>query len=64
MCDEVVEDCLAALRFIHNWFVTSKMLEKFHDVLLANDDTLLFDKHFSKVTFFANEVGILVVDII
>ena len=32
-------------------------------VLLANDDILFFDKGFSKVTFFANEMGILGVDL-
>ena len=32
-------------------------------VLLANDDILFFDKGFTKVTFFANEMGILGVDL-
>ena len=27
MCDEAVNDCLATLKFIPDWFVTSKMLE-------------------------------------
>ena len=39
MCDKAVDDCLAALKFIPDWFVTSKMLEKLHDALLTNDDT-------------------------
>ena len=51
MCDESVDDWLAGLKFIPEWFVTSKMLQKFHDALNAND------KDFSKVTFFANEMG-------
>ena len=63
MCDEAKDDCLAPLKFIPVWFVTSKMLEKFHDALNANDDTLFFDEDFSKVTFFANQVGILGVDL-
>ena len=29
MCDEAVDDCLAALKFIPDWFVASKMLKKF-----------------------------------
>ena len=37
MSDEAVDDCLAALKFIPDWFVTSKMLEQLRDVLLAND---------------------------
>ena len=43
MCNEGVDDCLTALKFIPNWFVTSKMLDKFHNALLANDDILFFD---------------------
>ena len=27
MCDKAVEDCLAALKFIPNWFVTSKKIK-------------------------------------
>ena len=26
MCDEGVDDCLAALKFFSDWFVTSKMI--------------------------------------
>ena len=37
MCYEAVDDCLAALKFIPDWFVTSKMLEELRDVLLTND---------------------------
>ena len=28
MCDEAVDNCLAALKFIPYWFVTSKILKK------------------------------------
>ena len=62
MCDEAVGDCLALLKFIPDWLVTNKMLEKFHEVLLTNDDILFFDKDFSKVIFFANKMGIFGVD--
>ena len=68
--DEAVNDCLVALKFIPDWIVTSKTLEKFHDALLANDDysfsllaLLFFDEDFSKVTLFANRMGILSVDL-
>ena len=36
MCDEAVDDGLAALKFVPDLFVTSKMLEK-HNALHAND---------------------------
>ena len=38
MCYEAVDDYLPALTFIPDWFVTSKILEKFHNALLHNDD--------------------------
>ena len=28
MCDEAVDDCQSALKFISDWFVTSKMIKK------------------------------------
>ena len=58
MCDEDFDDYLVVLKFISDWFVTSKMLEKFHDALLANDYIPFFKEDFSKVTFFANEIGV------
>ena len=61
ICNDAVADCLGALKFIPDGFVTSKILEKFHDALLAND-ILFFDENLSKVTFFADEMGILGVD--
>ena len=42
MCDQAADDCLAALKFIPNWFVKNEMLETFHIALLANDDILSF----------------------
>ena len=27
MCDKAADDCLAALKFVHGWFVTSKMIK-------------------------------------
>ena len=47
-----INDCLVALKFIPDWFVTNKMLEY---NLLADVDILIFDEDFSTVTFFANE---------
>ena len=63
MCDEAVDDCLAALKFIPDWFAKSEMFEKFHDAILANVDKLFFDKDFSKATFFANEMVIFGVNL-
>ena len=60
MCDKAVDDFLAALKFVLDWFVTSKMLEKFDNALLGNNDILLFfNEDFNKVTFNANQRHIL-----
>ena len=40
--DEAVYECLGALEFILDWFVTNKMLEKFHDALLPNVDIIFY----------------------
>ena len=61
--DETVDDCLTALTFIPDWFVTIKMLEKLHDLLLTNDDIIVLIKVLSKVTFFVDKLGILGVDL-
>ena len=62
ICDEAVDVCLAALKFIPNWFVKSKMLENFD-----NAYTLMmiysYNEHFGKVTFIANQRHILAVDL-
>ena len=63
MCDEPVDDCLAALKIIPDWFVTSTIFHKLDNALHANDDTLFYDEDFDKVTFIANQRHILVVDI-
>ena len=51
MCGKAVDDCLAALKHIADWFVTNKMLGKFHDAVIVNDYILFFDEDFSKVSF-------------
>ena len=40
MCDKTAEYCLAALKFISDWQVISKILGKFDKAFLANDDIL------------------------
>ena len=60
MCNDAVDDCLGAWKLIPDWFVTGKLLEKFHD---ANDDILFLNEDFNEVTFFANQIDILAVDL-
>ena len=48
---EIVDNCLSALKFISDWFATNKMLEKFDNVLHANDNMLFYNEELDKVTF-------------
>ena len=40
----------------------NKILNEFCDTLIANDDLLFLDEDFSKVAFYANQMGILRLD--
>ena len=44
MCDEAVIDSLAAWKFIPDWFITSKMIEKPFTALYANENIFYFDE--------------------
>ena len=63
MCDEVVDDSQAALKFIPDWFVTSKMIKNRFTALYADDYTVYFDKDSGNATFFCNEMGNLSIDL-
>ena len=37
MCDETVDEFLLALKFVLDWFLTSKMIKKLDEAFCAND---------------------------
>ena len=41
MCDKAVDVFLGTLKFVPDWFVTSKMITKLDDALFFNDDIIL-----------------------
>ena len=59
ICDRAVDNCLVALKFILDWFVTSKMLEIFGKALHAKSDILFYSEDFDKITFISNQRHIL-----
>ena len=63
MCDKAVDDFLPALKFVPDWFVSSKMIKKLHDALFADNDILFFDEDSSNVTLSSDEMGIISVDL-
>ena len=56
-------DCLAALKLIPDWFITSKAVKKLLSTLCADDNILYFNEDSVKVIFSCNEMGILNIDL-
>ena len=63
MCDKAVDDCLAALKFVRDWFVASKMIKRLFIALYANQNILFLKEDSSNVLFYSNEMGILNIDL-
>ena len=63
MRDEAVDGSLAALKFIVDWFVTSKMIKKLYTALYTYHGLLFFDEDSGDLTFCCNVMGILSVNL-
>ena len=63
MCDKAVDDCLAALKFVPDWFVTSKMIKILFTALYAYENILYFNEDSGNVTFCCNGMSILSIDL-
>ena len=63
MCDKAVDDCLAALKFLPNWLVTSKMIKRLFFVFYADGNILYFNEDSSNVISNCNGMGILNIDL-
>ena len=63
MCDEAVNDSLAAFKLVPDWFVTSKTIKKLFTALYADENILCFNEDSGNVVFFCNEMGILIIDL-
>ena len=56
MCDKAADDCLAALKFVPNWFVRNKiMIKKVFTASHAAENALSFDEDFGNVVYNCNE---------
>ena len=63
MCDETVDDCLAAFKLVPDWFVISKMIKNLFTALYADENKLYFNEGSGDVVFNCNGVGILNIDL-
>lgn len=56
MCNNAVNACLLALKFVPRWFVTTKMIAKLDNAVFSNGDrVLLGDIDSDIVAFFNND---------
>ena len=63
MCDEAVDDYLAALKIIPDWLVTSIMIKKLFNALYIDDNILYFSEDSCNVVFSCNEMDIFNIDL-
>ena len=63
MCDEPVDNSLAALKVILDWFVTSKTIKNLFTAVYADVGLFFFYLDSGDVTFCCNEMGILSVNL-
>ena len=53
-----VDSYLLALKFVPDWFATSKASEKLNNAVFPNDDIILDDTDSDIVTFFINDIDL------
>ena len=63
MCDKAVDDSIATLKLIPDWFVTNKMIKKLFTALYADENILYFNEGSGDVLFNCSGMGILNIDL-
>ena len=63
MCDEAVDNSLAALKLICNWFFTSKMIKKPFIALFKDENLLYFNEGSGDAVFNCSRIDILDIDL-
>ena len=58
-CDEAVDDSVATLKLIPDWFIKSKKIKKIFTALHADENILYFNEDSGNVVFNCDEMGIL-----
>ena len=63
MRDEAVDACLPALKFVSDWSVTNKMIEKHDNVVFSNGDIIFLDTDSDNATFFSDDIILNTIDL-
>ena len=56
ICDKAVDDFLATLNLITDWFVTTKMIKELCTALYADENIFYFNEDFVTVVFFKMDI--------
>ena len=57
-CDKAVNSYLLAWKFVLDWFVFNKIIEKHDNGVFSNDDIIIGDTDSEIATFFINDIGL------
>ena len=63
LCDEAVDDSLAALKLMPDGFVTSKMIKGLYNALYADENILYFNEDSGNLVFSCNEMDVFNIDL-
>ena len=63
LCNKGVDDFLPALKFVPDWFITSKIIKNVLTALYADENKLNFNENSGDVVFSCNKMGILSIDL-
>ena len=63
MCDKGVDYCLVALKFVPDWFVTSKMIKILFTAFCTDEIILYFNEDCGNAVFTCNGMGIFNIDL-
>ena len=56
--DKAVDSYLPTLKFVSDWFVTSKMVQKLDNAVFSNDNLVIGDIDSDIITFFSNYINL------
>ena len=57
-CDKAVNSYLLVWKFVLDWFVFNKIIEKHDNGVFSNDDIIIGDTDSDIATFFINDIGL------
>ena len=63
MCDKATDSYLATLKFVLDWFLMSKIIEKLDNAAFFNGDIFFHDAYSNIITFLSDDMGFNTLDL-